>query len=105
METLYERIDRLCKDRGHTIGSMCKATGISSGSMAGLHKDPSKSITSKTAKKIAAFLNVSTDAILGTEPPQTTDLTPEEFEWLDRFRSLTPEQRDAFWKLVGRNDA
>ena len=84
---------------------MCKATGVTSSSMADLHKGRQTGISAKTAQKIAAFLNVSTDAILGIEPADKTNLTQEESEWLDRFRSLTPEQRDAFWKLVGRNDA
>ena len=103
MDTLYERIERLCKDRGHTIGSMCKEVGISQSVMTELHKGRSKSLSTKTAQKLSSFLNVSTDTILGIEPADKTNLTQEESEWLDRFRSLTPEQRDAFWKLVGRD--
>ena len=104
--TFWDRYVFLCKSSGIEPCSeaAAKKIGVSTAAISGWNK---KRIVPRGAnlQKVADAFSVSVEYLLGTEPPQTTDLTAEESEWLDRFRSLTPEQRDAFWKLVGRNDA
>lgn len=64
MFNLYKNIAELCSDRGISVSAMCDKVGISKSIMSNLKNKRSDSITLKTAEKIAAFLDVSTDRIL-----------------------------------------
>lgn len=62
---LYDRIERLCREKGKNIKTMCSETGISTGMMSDLKSGRTGSLSIPTILKIAECLNVSTDLILG----------------------------------------
>ncbi|MDL2293178.1 helix-turn-helix domain-containing protein [Ruminococcaceae bacterium OttesenSCG-928-D13] len=65
MSDLYNKIDALCKEAGTTIGAMCNSMGISRGNLSDLKAGRSKSLSAEKLAKIARFLGVTTDYLLG----------------------------------------
>lgn len=62
---LYDRIKSLCERQGITVGRMCDSIGLSKGAMTDLKMGRKKNIRTDTAAKIASFLGVSMDTLLG----------------------------------------
>ena len=54
-----------CVQRGITVGRMCDSIGLSKGAMTDLKMGRKKTIRADTAAKIASFLDVSVDTLLG----------------------------------------
>lgn len=67
MGTLYERISLLCAAKGIKGGKMCTDLGISKGMLSDLKMGRRSGISTATAKKIAAYFNVSIEYLLGEE--------------------------------------
>lgn len=67
MSTMYERIDSLCKERGTNVTAMCKELGIARSSLSELNSGRSKTLSAEKTAKIAAFLGVTVDYLLGNE--------------------------------------
>ncbi len=67
METLYERIQRLCKEKGITGGRMCTELGISKGTITDLKAGRKKGLSAVNAQKIASYLGVTVGYLLGEE--------------------------------------
>lgn len=68
VNNLYETIKWFCTLEGKTIYNMCTDLGISNGIMSNLKNDPSKTLSMKTLQKIADYLELSVDDLLGTSP-------------------------------------
>ena len=62
---LYDRVERLCAERGKKIGTMCADIGLSTGVMADIKSGRSKTMSMKTALLISNYLGVSLDVIFG----------------------------------------
>ena len=89
MCTLYERITALCKEKGVTGSRMCLDLGLSKSTMSDMKSGRKKGLSTSNAQKIANYLGVSVDYLLGVESN----------EWCSRFRSqlstiLTESNRD-----------
>lgn len=67
MCTLYERITSLCKDKGVSGSRMCLDLGLSKSTLSDLKSGRKKGVSTATAQKIAAYLNVSVGFLLGEE--------------------------------------
>lgn len=67
MYDLYETIKSLCAERKTTVSAMCLALGMSKSVMSDLKKGRKKTLSSTTLEKIADYLNVTVDALLGKE--------------------------------------
>lgn len=67
MGELYEKIETLCTREGITITAMCKNAGISRAPLSDLKMGRSKTLSSSTTAKIAAYFGVSIDYLLGNE--------------------------------------
>lgn len=67
MSELYELIENLCKEKGTNITAMCKASGVSRAPLTELKMGRSKTLSSATLSKIAAYFGVSVDYLLGNE--------------------------------------
>lgn len=65
MSELYNRIEKLCKNEGYTITSMCKKAGASRASLSDLNNGRKKNLSTDTLKKIGDTLGVSVDFLLG----------------------------------------
>ena len=77
MCNLYERIQNACASKGLTVSAMCVNLGMSKSVMSDLKSGRKKTLAADTVAKIASYLQVSTDYLLGSAPS----------EWLIRFRS------------------
>jgi transcriptional regulator with XRE-family HTH domain len=71
MESLYETISRLCTEKGITVYKMCKDIGIRGSVISDLKTGRKKSLNSETAAKIANYLGVSIDYLLGIAQKET----------------------------------
>ena len=67
MSELYNLIESLCKEKGTNITAMCKAAKISRAPLTELKMGRSKTLSSATLSKIAAYFDVSIDDLLGNE--------------------------------------
>lgn len=72
MATLYERLEELCAERGIKGGRMCTDLGISKSLMTDLKSGRKKGINAETARKIAAYFDVSVGYLLGEEGQNKT---------------------------------
>ena len=61
---MYDRIDKLLKQKNMTRKAMCKVANINYGTLTSFYHRRSKSIRLDTLKAIAKFLDVSVDWIL-----------------------------------------
>lgn len=68
MSELYNRIEKLCKNEGFTITSMCKEANASRASLSDLNNGRKKNLSTDTLSKIGDTLGVSVGFFLGQEP-------------------------------------
>ena len=68
MDSLFDRIQILCSEKGIRPGRLCNELGISRSLMTDLKMGRKKTVNVETAQKIAGFLGVSVGYLLGQEP-------------------------------------
>ncbi len=83
MCTLYNRITDLCKSKGVSGSRMCLDLGLSKSTLSDIKNGRKKGISTATAQKMASYLNVSVDYLLGEE---TKKEQPTEFDGLSEKR-------------------
>lgn len=71
MSDLYERIDRLCKEKGVNMTAMCKESGASRGSLTDLKNGRKQNLSIETLTKIATYFGVSVDYLAAKEKTPT----------------------------------
>lgn len=107
MLTMYERIDCLCKERGTNVTAMCKELGIARSSLSELNSGRSKTLSAEKTAKIATFLGVTVDYLLGRETDvkektagtSADGLNDYDARILSWFHSLPQEKREAILNL------
>ena len=67
MSTLYKRITELCKSKGVSGSRMCLDLGLSKSTLSDIKSGRKKGVSTATAQKMATYLNVSVDYLLGEE--------------------------------------
>lgn len=99
MGTLYETIDALCTQKGIRPGRICDDLGISRGLITDLKMGRKKGINAETARKIADYLGVSVDTLLGkTEGRDILDEVDVAF--YGDFKELSAEEKSAVRDMV-----
>lgn len=73
MSDLYNRIDRLCKERGINITILCREAKVARASLSELNAGRTKTLTLETSAKLARALNIPVDELLGTEKSVVPD--------------------------------
>ncbi len=73
MESLFDRIQSLCEEKGIRPGRLCNELGISRSLMTDLKMGRKKTVNAETAQKIAGFLGVSVGYLLGQEADEVLD--------------------------------
>jgi len=79
MSEMYERIEKLCKERGINVTVMCRESGASRGALSDLKFGRKQNLSVETLTKLAAYFGVSVDFLVGqTEQknPVPTEGTP-----------------------------
>lgn len=102
---IAKRIDELLSNKHISGYKMCADLGMSRSVMTELRKERTKTLTTDTARKIADYLGVSVDYLLGKEGSDQDDETQKnpaaiagngkEQVLLDLFRNATPDMQDA----------
>lgn len=97
MEGICERIEQLLRERGISGSRMSADLGMSRSFMTELRKGRAKSVSAENAARIAEYLGVSTDYLLGsTEREEQPDEGDEELaEYLEELRNR-PDKRMLF---------
>ena len=77
MSELYKRIQDLCLARGESVGKMCNSLGISRGNLTELKMGRIKTLKTENLSKIAKYLDVTVDYLLGNEEKPATETSDE----------------------------
>lgn len=100
MDTLYDNLLSLCREKGITGGKMCTDIGLSKSLMTGLKKGRRSSISTETAQKIAEYFGVSVDRVLGSDQkekspaPEGVELDKATLELLEIWKSGDDSERE-----------
>ena len=106
MANLYENIEKLCKQRGVNVTTMCKESGASRGSLTDLKNGRKQTLKYETLDKIASYFGTSVDALVSGDrkenPPQQpqseVDAAVERIR--KKLESMPKEQREALMNLI-----
>lgn len=99
MDVLYDKIAALCNQRGVSITTMCKDSGASRAAISDLKMGRSKTLSSATLTKIAAYFSISVDYLLGNE--ETEKPAASESDELQRL-GLEPYSPKGQMPILGR---
>ncbi len=116
MCTLYERIQELCRRKGVSGSKMCLDLGLSKSTLSDIKNGRKKGISTSTAQKFAAYLDVSVGYLLGEEDekkdqttngdlvkeksPSESTLTEGEELMLKLFRQIPEDRQSAALELL-----
>lgn len=106
MANLYENIEKLCKQRGVNVTTMCKESGASRGSLTDLKNGRKQTLKYETLDKIASYFGTSVDTLVSGEQKESPPQQPqsEVDAAVERIRrkleSMPKEQREALMNLI-----
>lgn len=106
MANLYENIEKLCKQRGVNVTTMCKESGASRGSLTDLKNGRKQTLKYETLDKIASYFETSVDALVSGsqkenpphQPQSEVDAAVERIR--RKLESMPKEQREALMNLI-----
>lgn len=73
MESLYDRFAALCAEKGEKPAVVCKKAGVAASLPTELKMGRKKGISLNTAGKLASYLGVPVQKLLGQDDTQTCD--------------------------------
>ena len=97
MESLFDRIQSLCEEKGIRPGRLCNELGISRSVMTDLKMGRKKTVNAETAQKIAGFLGVSVGYLLGQEDDV---LDQVDVAFYGAYKELNEEEKEAVRDMV-----
>jgi transcriptional regulator with XRE-family HTH domain len=106
MANLYENIEKLCKQRGVNVTTMCKESGASRGSLTDLKNGRKQTLKYETLDKIASYFGTSVDALVSGEhkenpPQQPQSEVDADIKWIEqKLVEMPNEKREALMKLI-----
>ena len=104
METLYERITSLCRERGITGGKMCTDLHMSKGTLTDLKMGRQTGISAAKAQKFASYLGVSVEYLLGEEEkkeqPIQDELSIKKKEFIQKVQKMTDAQIERLEQIL-----
>lgn len=106
MANLYENIEKLCKQRGVNVTTMCKESGASRGSLTDLKNGRKQTLKYETLDKIASYFEISVDALVSGErkenpPQQPQSEVDADIKWIEqKLVEMPKEKREALMKLI-----
>lgn len=106
MANLYENIEKLCKQRGVNVTTMCKESGASRGSLTDLKNGRKQTLKYETLDKIASYFETSVDALVSgvqkeNPPQQSQSEVDADIKWIEqKLVEMSKEKREALMKLI-----
>lgn len=106
MANLYENIEKLCKQRGVNVTTMCKESGASRGSLTDLKNGRKQTLKYETLDKIASYFETSVDALVSgnqkeNPPQQPQSEVDADIKWIEqKLVEMSKEKREALMKLI-----
>lgn len=106
MANLYENIEKLCKQRGVNVTTMCKESGASRGSLTDLKNGRKQTLKYETLDKIASYFGTSVDTLVyGNQkenpPQQPQSEVDADIKWIEqKLVEMPKEKREALMKLI-----
>ena len=106
MCTLYERIMELCKQKGISGSRMCLNLGLSKSTLSDMKSGRKKGVSTITAQKIATYLGVSVDYLLGEEdekkekPIISDGLSDKKKEFIQKIEKMTDAQIERLEQIL-----
>lgn len=106
MANLYENIEKLCKQRGVNVTTMCKESGASRGSLTDLKNGRKQTLKYETLDKIASYFGTSVDALVSGEQKENPPQQPQsevdaDIKWIEqKLVEMSKEKREALMKLI-----
>ena len=106
MANLYENIEKLCKQRGVNVTTMCKESGASRGSLTDLKNGRKQTLKYETLDKIASYFEISVDALVSgnqkeNPPQQPQSEVDADIKWIEqKLVEMPKEKREALMKLI-----
>lgn len=67
MDTIYQRIEKLCKNNGITITDLCRECSIPRATLSDYKMGRSKALSASVLSKISSYFSVSIDFLLDGE--------------------------------------
>ena len=100
MSFLSDRIDGLCKQRGITGYRLCKDIGISPNTLTELRANRRQGVSAENASKIADYLGVSVNYLLGLEDKDPLYEAAKDAVYQKEFMALTEAEKKAALSVV-----
>jgi transcriptional regulator with XRE-family HTH domain len=106
MANLYENIEKLCKQRGVNVTTMCKESGASRGSLTDLKNGRKQTLKYETLDKIASYFGTSVDTLVSgnqkeNPPQQPQSEVDADIKWIEqKLVEMPKEKREALMKLI-----
>ena len=98
MESLFDRIQSLCEEKGIRPGRLCNELGISRSLMTDLKMGRKKTVNAETAQKIAGFFGVSVGYLLGQDGDDLLDQVDVAF--YGEYKELNEEDKETVRDMV-----
>lgn len=67
MSNLYQKIEKLCKQKNINITTFCRESGVSRANITDLKMGRHKTLSAMSLSKVAAYFGVSVDYLMGYE--------------------------------------
>ena len=100
MGNLYESIQKLCQRDGIRPGRLCDQLGLSRGLMTDLKMGRKKSVSARTAQKIAGFFGVSVGYLLGEQAENSDILDQVDVAFYGEFKELNEDEKETVRDMV-----
>ena len=100
MCNLYDRIKTACEEKGITVSAMCLQLGMSTSVLSDLKSGRKKTLSADTLGRIAEYLQVSADSLLGKESAQPDILDDVDVAFYGDFKELSDAQKEAVRDMV-----
>lgn len=106
MANLYENIEKLCKQRGVNVTTMCKESGASRGSLTDLKNGRKQTLKYETLDKIASYFGTSVDTLVSGEQKENPPQQPQsevdaDIKWIEqKLVEMPKEKREALMNLI-----
>lgn len=101
---LYERIKSACESKGISVSGMCLQLGMSKSVLSDLKAGRKKTLSAETLSRIAAFLQVSADYLLGKQDaphaPGADLLDQVDIAFYGEFKELNEQQKEVVRDMV-----